>query len=103
VIVLDHLTKDKESRGRFAIGSERKVGGADVHLGFETTLPLARGKSGKARIVTHKDRPGYLPRRKCAELELISDPDSGRISWTLCPVDQTDAHTPFRPTISWNA
>ena len=40
-ITLDHVTKSKESRGAYAMGSERKIGGADVHLGFEVAVPLA--------------------------------------------------------------
>jgi hypothetical protein len=31
-IVLDHVTKNAETRGKYAIGSERKVGGADTGL-----------------------------------------------------------------------
>src|SRR5262249_15604209 len=38
-IVLDHVTKNADTRGQFAIGSERKVGGADVHLGFKAAAP----------------------------------------------------------------
>jgi hypothetical protein len=33
ILQLDHLTKAKDRRGRFAVGSERKLGVADVHLG----------------------------------------------------------------------
>ena len=29
-VVIDHVTKSKDGRGRYAIGSERKLGGADV-------------------------------------------------------------------------
>ena len=39
-----------------------------------------RSPSGLAKIVTHKDRPGYLPRPKAAELELTSDPETGRVN-----------------------
>src|SRR5262249_5520639 len=42
-IVIDHVVKDSERRGKYAIGSERKAGGVDVHLGFETIHELRRG------------------------------------------------------------
>ena len=48
------------TRGAFAIGSERKVGGVDVHLCFEVVLPIKRGGRGLYKIVTHKDRLGRL-------------------------------------------
>ena len=79
-IVVDHVTKKANSRGAFAIGSERKVGGADVHLGFEIALPIKRGGRGLYKIVTHKDRFGHLDRPMAADLELRSDPDTHALS-----------------------
>lgn len=99
VVLLDHVTKNKESRGKFSIASERKLGGADVHLGFELVRPFGRGKSGLAKIVTHKDRPGHLPRPKAAELELTSDPDTGLVTWAIRPAEPADEEHPFRPTV----
>lgn len=80
-LLLNHVVKNKEARGKFSIGAERKLGGADVHLGFEVVQQFARGRTGRVKIVTHKDRPGYLPRPKAAELELVSDADTGRVTW----------------------
>jgi hypothetical protein len=99
---LDHVTKNTETRGKFSIGSERKLGQADVHLGLETITPLSRGTSGTFRITTHKDRPGYLPRPRAAELELASDPDTHTITWTFKPAgDETDSDHGggWRPTV----
>jgi hypothetical protein len=98
VVLLDHLTKNKDSRGRYSIGSERKLGGADVHLGFELVRSFGRGKTGLARISTHKDRPGHLPRPRAAELELASDADTGRVSWTIRPGEDRSDREQFRPT-----
>jgi hypothetical protein len=98
VIILDHLKKEPANRGKFAIGSERKVGACDVHLGFEAIQAFGRGRSGRAKIVVHKDRPGYLPRPKCAELALTSDPETGLVTWALTPSEQAaDDDRPFRP------
>ena len=99
-VVLDHVTKNVETRGRFAIGSERKIGGADVHLGFEPVTPFARGRTGLIRIFTHKDRFGYLPRPRAAELELRSDPETHAITWDFRPAagEEGEADT-WRPTV----
>ncbi len=96
-IVVDHVVKAAENRGRNPIGSERKLGGADVHLGFETVRALARGGSGLFRIITHKDRFGHLKRPKAAELELCSDPRAHAITWTFSAAGSADAGS-WRPT-----
>jgi hypothetical protein len=97
VVILDHVPKNKDARGKFSIASERKLGGADVHLGFEIVRPFGRGRNGLAKIVTHKDRPGHLPRPKAAELELSSNPETGLVTWDIRPADDA-AEEPFRPT-----
>jgi GNAT superfamily N-acetyltransferase len=97
-ILLDHVTKNADARGRFAIGSERKIGGADVHLGFEPVLPIRRGGRGLYRIVTHKDRLGHLPRPRAAELEFRSDPETHALSWTFRAPDPAADAAAWRPT-----
>jgi hypothetical protein len=93
------LPKAREGRGKFAIGSERKVAAADVHLGLETVQPFGRGKTGLARVIVHKDRPGWLSRPKAAEFELTSDPTSGLIAWTFKQPRESDEEAgTFRPT-----
>jgi hypothetical protein len=96
-IVLDHVVKTADNRGTYAIGSERKVGGADVHLGFETILPVKRGSHGKYKIVTHKDRMGFLRRGKLAELDLTSDGETHEITWAFTAATDEDEED-FRPT-----
>lgn len=59
-IVIDHVIKAEKGRGKYSIGSERKLGGVDVHLGFEPIRELTRGGHGLYKIACHKDRPGYL-------------------------------------------
>ena len=101
-LAIDHVVKNAENRGGFAIGSERKVGGVDVHLGFEPLgKKLTRGGRAFYRIMTHKDRPGFLPRPQAAVFELHSDPETHAISWTVTPpVTQQDADADgFRPTV----
>lgn len=99
-LLLDHVTKNGETRGKYAIGSERKIGQADVHLGLEAVTSLSRGSDGLFRIVTHKDRPGFLTRPHAAELDLHSDPDTHAITWRFKQAEATDAdRDSWRPTV----
>jgi hypothetical protein len=83
LLILDHVTKNPETRGKWSTGSQRKVGRADVHLGLESVVTFGRGKTGKARIRVHKDRMGALPRPIAGELELRSDWQTGGITSQL--------------------
>jgi hypothetical protein len=83
-IVIDHVVKNSEARGKYTIGSERKLGRVDVHLGLETVgKQLHRGGSSIVRVTTHKDRPGHLQRPKAGEVHLASDLDSHQITWSF--------------------
>jgi hypothetical protein len=98
-IVIDHVVKSVEGRGKFAIGSERKLGSSDVHLGFDTIQPVSRGTNGKYKITTHKDRGGCLKRGHIADFRLDSDVDTHQISWTFTePAEETGDAGYFRPT-----
>jgi AAA domain len=83
VVLIDHLPKDANKRGRFSIGSERKVGSADVHLGFTVAQPFGRGRSALLRLRVHKDRPGHLHRPHLAEIKLVSDSITGEVTWEI--------------------
>lgn len=98
-LLIDHVTKNTDTRGKFTIGSERKLGQADVHLGCETIKALTRGGHGLVKVTVHKDRPGYLKRPTHTVIELNSDPDSHMITWNQQDVDDhTDTPDGFRPT-----
>lgn len=86
-IVIDHVTKAVDGRGRFAIGGGHKLAGLDgVSYSLEVIQPLSRADlepvTGKARITVGKDRPGWV-RMVCEErkypgtLEITSHPDGG--------------------------
>jgi hypothetical protein len=96
-ILIDHVVKNADNRGKYAIGSERKTGGVDVHLGFEIVSPFVRGGVGLAQIVTHKDRHGWLARPRAAELELRSHHETHAITWEFS-TPATEDRTTFRPT-----
>ncbi|MGD0166897.1 MAG: AAA family ATPase [Gaiellaceae bacterium] len=81
--VIDHVTKDREARGRWPIGAQRKLGGADVGILVEMISAFARGQIGLAKLRVQKDRHGALHRPYACELELASDADTGSITWEL--------------------
>lgn len=102
VVILDHVVKNEETRGRWATGSERKIGRADVALRIEVIQPFGRGKTGLARISTSKDRPGHLPRPRAGDLSLYSDPDTGAITSSISLHDPREGEaqeSTFRPTV----
>jgi hypothetical protein len=94
--LLDHVTKNADSRGKYAYGSERKASGAIVHIGFQVVgEPLKRGGTGKTLMRTHKDRPGFLPRPVIGRLAL--DSDGVYVSYVL-EEDRRTSGDAFRPT-----
>lgn len=97
-LVLDHVTKNADTRGKFQIGSERKTGGVDVHLGVEPVTALKRGGNSLVKIHTHKDRGAYLERPYACIVELSSDPETHTITVEMRPADSTDDEGHFRPT-----
>jgi len=102
VALIDHVTKSQEGRGRWAIGSERKLSGLDgAAYGLETILPFGRGKTGMVRISVAKDRCGHIRQHAGAKgvismVELKSWPDDGvTVSFGL---PEQIAEGAFRPT-----
>jgi hypothetical protein len=96
VVLTDNVAKSKETRGAWAIGSERKKSKAEVQLGMRTLAPLIRGGTGKAAIDVHKDRPGHLDRPSPGVFVLTSEGD--RCSWQIRPDESRGAEDTFRPT-----
>lgn len=58
VILIDHVAKDKDSRGNYAAGTEQKLSQVDVSYGIELIEPFANGKDGTLGLRVLKDRPG---------------------------------------------
>ena len=103
LLILDHVNKNPETRGKWSTGSQRKVGRADVHLGMECVKPFGRGKVGETKIRVHKDRLGTLPRPVAGVVELRSNKQTGSIGWELrlteTPgVDASGEQPAWRPT-----
>jgi hypothetical protein len=97
VVLPDHVVKSRELRGKYAYGSERKQSGVDVHLGLSAIEPFGRGRTGKAKLTVHKDRPGFLERPSPGLFVLESD-DEGRCSWRIESDHSVSEEGSFRPT-----
>ena len=102
VVLVDHVTKSHEGRGRWAIGSERKFSGLDgAAYGFESLVPFGRGKSGLVKMTVAKDRCGHIRQHAggggaIAMVELKSWPDDG-ITVNFDPPEAATGGS-FRPT-----
>jgi hypothetical protein len=102
VTLIDHVTKSTEGRGRWAIGSERKISGLDgAAYGFDVIEPFGRGRTGKVKMTVSKDRLGHIrqhegPKRLIALIELQSWPDGG-VTINIDPPDP-ESSTGFKPT-----
>lgn len=61
VAVIDHVVKDTEARGRFAIGGQAKMAGlTGAGYTVEIIQPLGRGLRGVISLRVGKDRPGHV-------------------------------------------
>ena len=62
-LALDHVVKDKERRGRDALGSIHKGNGlTGVQIILENVEPFGRGLRGRSHVFVGKDRAGHLRR-----------------------------------------
>jgi len=61
VACVDHVSRDTEGRGRFALGGQHKLAGLDgAAFVVEMEKPFAKGIAGVASVRVGKDRPGQL-------------------------------------------
>jgi len=111
VLLIDHVIKSEDGRGRFAIGAQAKMSvltGAAYMV--EVVRPLGRGLAGVLQLRVGKDRPGMVrpncgPFRRtdrtqlAATITIDSDP-AGNITVTVEPPDSgpESSGQPFRPT-----
>ena len=87
-VIVDHPVKSAIERGRYSSGSGRKLAETDVHIRLDRGDPFGRGRTGTARLLVMKVRPGGLPRPSIGTLALASCAKTGAISWELRPPDQ---------------
>lgn len=110
VVLVDHVTKSTEGRGRFAIGAQAKMSALDgASYAVEVVQPLGRGMRGVLRLWVGKDREGgvrpYCGRFRPADraqlaATVVVDSTAGPITVEVQPPDdlQGTPARPFRPT-----
>lgn len=102
VLILDHVVKDRDNRGRWAIGAQHKMAGSDVCFSLETIRPFGRGLTGGlSRLTLTKDRPGFLRqhavgRTRLGDVHMDSDGDSVQVR--IDPAQEA-GESGFRPTV----
>ncbi|MBB2990262.1 hypothetical protein FHR72_001730 [Mycolicibacterium iranicum] len=105
-VCLDHVVKDAESRGRYALGGVHKLNAIDgAAFILEGRDPFGIGLTGRSSILIAKDRPGQLrkhahPRKDklfaFGELVLTSH-DESYVEFEIRP--DAPVASEFRPTV----
>lgn len=101
-VEVDHVVKDKDSRGRYSIGAQHKLAGVYVLYTVEIVEPFGRGCTGEVRVKVQKDRPGFIRRyadgKDVATIHFISD-GKDRIEVAIePPAPSVTSSRNFRPT-----
>lgn len=102
VLLLDHVTKDTDNRGRWAIGSQRKLAGiTGIAINATTITAFAKDRPGRIKLTCAKDRPGnHHVGATIAEITVT--PQNGALHIEAHPpqtTTQSDETVPrFRPT-----
>lgn len=105
VVMLDNVVKNETNRGRWAIGSERKLSGLTGAAYAMTNIrPFGRGRTGSSKVTISKDRPGHMRQHEgagkaIATFELESWPDDKATARLGLPDPAIDPDQPFRPTV----
>lgn len=92
VLLIDHVTKSKEDRGRWARGSGAKLAAIDgAAYSLVADPPFSRTTPGRIKLVVAKDRPGGVgPARATVALIHIEPDTLGRLDWRISPSVFTD-------------
>lgn len=102
VVLLDHVTKDRDQRGRFAIGAQHKLSMISGAAFVLDRVKIARiGDEGHSKVSVAKDRPsGVRPHTdgagRFADFYFGSTDDAIARHRLVAPTG--DAHQSFRPT-----
>jgi AAA domain len=98
-VLVDHVAKDKESRGRYPFGAQHKLAGVDVAYSLKVIQPFGRGKTGVVEIRVQKDRPGHVRRIAEGEQVAIARLHSEEEDAVRVEIEPPEEHGEFRPTV----
>lgn len=100
VVMIDHVAKDPEQRGRWARGAGAKLGAVDgAAYQVKLVSPFSRKQAGAVKLVVAKDRPGQFSIGETAALVEIQPHADGELVRldVKAPTEQlaiTDQHKP---------
>ncbi|MDC5696463.1 AAA family ATPase [Intrasporangium calvum] len=107
VVMIDHVTKEGSTRGRFAIGGQTKMAGlTGAAYTVAVDKPLGRGLRGVIVLRVAKDRPGYVRGHSGAwradrtqeAARVVVDSTGETVIVSVEPPQRRDDPTEFRPT-----
>jgi hypothetical protein len=101
VLQIDHVVKNTENRGRYAIGGQHKLAGLDgVAYKLTPARAFGKGQHGTARLVIDKDRHADVGPigATVAELHLDATEGGQLYGWLDVPGDDRGPDGIFRPT-----
>ena len=86
-VALDHVVKDRENRGRYAIGGVHKLNGLNgAAYVLENRTPFTIGTVGRSTVYVSKDRPGQIRRHALPGRENL---------WWFCDLVMTSHNEAF--------
>lgn len=99
VILIDHVTKSKEERGRYAIGAQAKLAASDVAYRLEVKTAFGRGKTGHIAMHVSKDRAGHVRGHTgtgdhIADINIQSDTDGTNVTISIDPPESAGTKKP---------
>lgn len=95
VLLIDHVTKATDTRGRYAIGAGAKLAAIDgTQFTAKIAMTFARGRSGVLNVFVTKDRPGHVrsyavgagQEQRVGDLIITAQKD-GRLALSMEPPD----------------
>lgn len=104
VLLIDHVIKNKESRGRYALGAQHKLAGIATAYTTDAIAIPSRKDAGLIKVRVEKDRHGHVrphaDGKQIALARITPTNDGAHVTVTLDPPDQPTTSTgEFRPTI----
>lgn len=103
VVIIDHVTKSSDGRGRYARGAGHKLsaitGGAYL---LQPRDPFGRGHVGRSTIIIGKDRHAGVPHVRLKGKRIVGafviDATGDALAATVEPATEGDGPTEHRPT-----
>jgi hypothetical protein len=105
VVLIDHVTKERDRKARYALGAQHKRAGSAVTYMVEAKRPIERGRDdGLVRISVAKDRHGAVQRfgagssmpKPVAEMHVAANSDGTRVTIRLEPSGSTSSASSTR-------